>query len=79
MPDELADALGMDPDREEIENLYNRRLTCPYCGHVETDSWEIAAGGEDGDIGQTNCGECNREYEYTINVDITYSSNKIKD
>jgi transcription elongation factor Elf1 len=67
------------PDDEEIDTRYTRDLVCPYCGHVETDSWEMAAGGVDGDVGTTNCGECDREYEYTINVDITYCISKMED
>ena len=86
MPDEIAAAYRRTQENmpgimgaEEIDTDYTRQLVCPYCGHVETDSWEIAAGGGDGDVGTTNCGECGREYEYTINVDITYSSNKMED
>jgi hypothetical protein len=43
----------------------NEEVTCPYCGHVHSDSWEF------GDQGTINCNFC--EKEFTFGRDISVS------
>ena len=66
------------PDDEKVNTRYTREIVCPYCGHVETDSWEIAASGEDGDVGTHECKGCNQSYtyKYSINVEVIYCTSK---
>jgi transcription elongation factor Elf1 len=59
------------PDDGEVNTDYTRELVCPYCGHVESDSWQIH-----GDRGWTSCSDCVETYEYIRNVKITYCTNK---
>lgn len=47
--------------------------TCPYCGHVNQDSWEINLCN---DYGEHDCHECNKTMLLTRNVSVSYSSAK---
>jgi hypothetical protein len=48
---------------------------CPYCGHEELDSWEIALsdGQGEGD-GVVECGGCEREYLLSRFIEVSYRS-----
>ena len=47
-------------------------ITCPYCGHVDEQSWEF--GGESGDC---TCTECDKEFHVEIETSITYSTSRV--
>lgn len=51
--------------------LYADKVTCPYCGHKETDSWEY----EDGEY---ECGTCGRSYVVELSVTVTYSTYEVE-
>jgi len=59
--DEIVD---FDGDTE-----YEREMICPWCGHVQSDPWELRD-----DDGEHDCGTCNREFKYVRQYDITYST-----
>jgi transposase-like protein len=51
--------------------------TCPYCGHVERDAWEIDFGpGLDGDTEHT-CHSCGKDYFLSREVTVRYASHKL--
>ncbi len=49
---------------------YTDEITCPHCGYVCSDSWEISDG-------KRECGDCGREYEVERDVVVTYCTTKI--
>ena len=46
--------------------------TCPYCGHVETDAWEL---GDPEAVTEGWCGSCGKDYLLTGSVTIRWLSN----
>jgi len=58
---------------EELKTALEDNATCPYCGHIEINSWELC-----GDDGTNICGRCEKEYNFTRNVEITYSTSPIE-
>ena len=57
-----------------VDTSYTDLATCPYCGHVERDSWEIG-GGYEGDTENT-CNACGATYDVRISVVTTYTTRK---
>ena len=55
-----------------IDHEYTREPICPYCGYEKRDAWELS------DDGETECGECEREYSFTRNVSVTWSTEPIE-
>ncbi len=53
------------------ETDFTPEITCPHCGHVKSDSWECAEG-------ERECGDCGRTYDVIRNVEVTYSTTKVK-
>ena len=47
-------------------------VTCPYCGYVHSDSWEMA---DSDDLYM--CPDCGNKFSYERNISVTYSSQKI--
>lgn len=63
-------------EKMEIETDYTREITCPYCGHVFSDSWEVnQSGGMEWDA-EVDCGECDETFIASRNVSVTYSTRK---
>lgn len=63
----------------DADTQYTANAVCPYCGHMNRDSWEIDLGpGIDGD-GTTDCGECGREFFVQRHARITYSTRRLQD
>lgn len=56
------------------ETSHEDRLICPYCGYDEDEYWEY-----DDECGTVYCGRCEKEYKYTRHVEITYSTEPLKD
>jgi len=53
------------------EETYNHEgVECPYCGCVDRDSWELGDGGEG--CGETECGECEREFTWARSISVSY-------
>lgn len=64
----------MFDDEEETNN--KEGVECPWCGHIERDSWEWGADADSGlDI---ECGACERPISITRNVFISWSARKIR-
>lgn len=55
-----------------VNHEYTEEVVCPYCGHEFTDSWELS--GEDGQEGETDCGQCERLFLYYRNISVSYST-----
>lgn len=53
---------------DEDEIFQSDEITCPYCGHIESDSWECSD--EDTNI----CDTCGSEYYYQRVVEVSYTS-----
>lgn len=53
------------------EETYNREgVICPYCGYLDRDSWELGDGGEG--CGETECGQCEKEFTWSRSFSVTY-------
>lgn len=60
-----------------IENTYRRDyLECPYCHHIDQDSWELGDGGEG--CGETECGKCEREFKWSRSFSVSFIGRPIK-
>lgn len=57
---------------KEIDHEYTDEIVCPYCGCEFGDSWDI-----DGDSGELECYECEKEFEYHRHIEVTYCTYKI--
>jgi hypothetical protein len=52
----------------------NDLITCPWCGHKITDSWEF----NDRESFEHECGECEHTFEVEVVHDVTYTSSKVE-
>lgn len=67
-----------DHAKEEVEKFSQTGLstdctnevTCPWCGFEFEDSWEFS------DEGKVNCDECEKNFIYSRDVSVSYSSSK---
>lgn len=57
-----------------IDHFCTPETVCPHCGHEGFDSWEL-----DGDFGETECSNCEKEYYYERYVDVTYNTFKTEE
>jgi transcription elongation factor Elf1 len=62
------------PHTDEIDTDGTDEIVCPHCGEVFTDSWEY---GRDEDIGEVECGECEKTFYARRNISISYTSEKL--
>ncbi len=60
-------------NKMEIEHEYTDNVVCPYCGYEDEDSWEL-----DDDSGETECGSCDKKFEYSRNRSVDYCTSKIQ-
>jgi hypothetical protein len=56
------------------ESYGEEQIVCPWCGHVDRDSSEWGNGGE-GD-GESECGECQRLFEVSRHISVSYSTRR---
>jgi hypothetical protein len=73
----VCDSCHAEIVRKQVEAFggdtnYEKEITCPWCGYVQSDSWE--ASDEDEHI----CSNCENEYSHARCVDVTYSTQKIE-
>jgi DNA-directed RNA polymerase subunit RPC12/RpoP len=61
--DRVAEFSGDTNDTSEI--------TCPWCGHRKSDSWEAS------DEGEHTCGYCGHDYEHNREIVVTYNTAKV--
>lgn len=59
-------------DEDEVEETLEDEFTCPYCGYIYSDAFELQ------DEGNINCPSCGSELEYTRIVTVEYSVTPIK-
>ena len=59
--------------KEAIDTAWQQEVTCPYCGHVSTDSYEYFLSEDPATI---ECDDCAMEFEAFRNVTITYTTYK---
>lgn len=57
-----------------MDTNYTKELICPYCNYEYSDSWEYQDA-QDKDV-QTQCPECEKNFIYSTDYDITFSSYK---
>jgi DNA-directed RNA polymerase subunit RPC12/RpoP len=48
---------------------YTDKITCPYCGYEDIDSWEFAENN-----GNYTCSDCGKDFFVERDVEVTYSS-----
>jgi len=53
-----------------IDHEYTIKITCPYCGNEQSDSWEFSENGE------ITCDVCENDFEYEKIVTVQWSTNK---
>ena len=49
--------------------------TCPYCGYADIDSRELLSDWDE--CGTTWCPDCDEEYEWSVYISHSYTTNKI--
>jgi hypothetical protein len=59
-----------------IDHTLTSNAVCPYCGHVDRDSWELGDGSSGDEIGETECGGCGKTYVWVRSVTVDYSTQK---
>ena len=62
--------------RELLINESTDEIVCPYCGRIETDSWEEQPDEED--LGELECQTCFETYIAERYVSVTYSTEMIE-
>ncbi len=53
---------------DKLDCINNDEIVCPYCGNIQSDSWELA---QDGDV---ECDLCEKQFRVEIDTTITYTS-----
>lgn len=70
------DVIGVEPTEfNSVGDEYNLQssIVCPFCGHVDSDSWEVRD-----DEGEMDCGACGSTFLYRRNVEVTYDTMPVK-
>ncbi len=63
-----------DKTKESIDTSYTKNITCPFCGNINRDSWEVDFGpGLEGDM-DIECGSCGKTFFASRIVTVTYST-----
>ena len=55
----------------DIDHTHTDDITCPWCGESESDSWERRS-----DDGIDTCESCGKDFEWSRNVFVNYSTEK---
>ena len=58
----------------EEEPSHTDEITCPWCGHEQSDSWEVSDSSDD-----EECGNCDKRYSYERHVEVTYCSSRVEE
>ena len=61
----------------DSDTLFEKAITCPYCGYVYKDSWDFLDGRTE-ETDEVECGECMKVFYTTAEVSISYSTWKIE-
>lgn len=57
-----------------IDHSFTDNIVCPYCGHIDIDSWDIDPGAED--LGLLECDECGESFYAERHISIDYTTRK---
>lgn len=57
---------------EEIDHTCTDEIVCPYCGQEVSDSWELSD-----DHSSYDCCNCDKQFSYSREVSVTYSTSKM--
>jgi hypothetical protein len=66
------------PELEPSDLWLNPEPVCPHCGGKYSDAWEINFSGDMEGTTEITCGHCDEDFSVTRNVEVTYSTGKIK-
>lgn len=58
---------------DEKTTYGEEHITCPYCKHVNTDSWECGKF-EDGFTREETCPKCEKRFRWTRHINVEYES-----
>jgi transcription elongation factor Elf1 len=61
-------------EKKDFDTDYQQNITCPYCGYVDGDSWEVQF--EANEEAQLECCDCEKKFTVIRNVSVDYSSYK---
>jgi len=64
-------------EMKEIDHEDTSEVVCPYCGHKQSDTWELTGGDDEEDT--VNCGKCEKEFGYRTEITIDFTSWKLKE
>lgn len=71
--DDLAQSLK---ENEEVETDNEDEIVCPYCGNrMQDDDGYFAQQGD----GEYECDECGKTFNFTANIEVTYSTSRKED
>lgn len=59
-------------ENEEIDHDFTDEVVCPWCGYEHSDSFEFQ------DTGNKKCPECENEFSFEREIEVTYSTKKIE-
>ena len=69
-----------DNVKDEFDTDYTRKIVCPYCGWEDNNSWEVFGMSDgDGDIRETDCGRCDKDFTVQLHVSVSYTTEKKKE
>jgi hypothetical protein len=60
------------------DTQYQDAPVCPHCGYTHKDAWEWDLGPGLEGTSRFDCGECDKEFIVSREVNITYSTRKPK-
>ena len=69
--DEPQDIIPHQKMSTPQETRSRHGVTCPYCGHLDEDSYELGDGGEG--CGETECGECGKPFAWVRSITVNYT------
>lgn len=62
----------------EFKYMFNMDAKCPHCDFDDDGVWELGLQG-DGDETENECPNCEEEYMVELNLEISYTTSKIKE
>jgi transposase-like protein len=67
------------PSEEELatHEVVASEITCPYCGDTAYDSTGEREYTQQDDVQRYECGSCNREYLWSWEVEVVYTSRRL--
>lgn len=62
---------------DDLDCSFTREIVCPHCFFEHIDSWEWSRDMADGDSKTVECESCGKEFEFLLEIEVTYSSHII--